>query len=99
MFQFGDKHMGGLRGKLLVALIVYFGGFATAIYYQAPALDDSEITARQMPAGGLSSENEESTRAEILAKKVHENFLEYYSIAEDKASKVGALLKAKLNND
>ncbi len=91
--------MGGLRSKLLVALVIYFGGFATAIYYQAPALEGTEIARRQTSDGRLSSEDSATTRAEVIAKKVHKELLEYYSIAEEKASKVGALIKARLNED
>lgn len=89
--------MGGLRGKLLVTLIVYFAGFASAIYYQAPALDDTEIIRRQASVDKPSSEETVSTKAEVIARKVHADLLEYYSIAEEKASKVGALIKARLD--
>ena len=91
--------MGGLRGKLLVTLIVYFGGFATAIYYQAPALEGSEIVRHQMSSMLDSGESEVATRGEVIAEKVHENLLEYYSIAEEKASKVGTFIRARLNED
>ncbi len=91
--------MGGLRGKLLVALVVYFGGFATAIYYQAPALEGSEISRLQTPEGKASSDESMATKAEVIAKKVHKDLLECYSFAEDKVSKVGALIKARLDED
>ena len=88
--------MGGLRGKLLVGLIVYFAGFGTAIYYQAPALDEPEIIRRQASERHTSQDGVTS-KAEVLAKKVHKDLLEYYSFAEEKASKVGALIKARLD--
>ena len=87
--------MGGLRSKLLVALIIYFAGFGSAIYYQAPALDGPEIDRHQM-SGKPSSGNDVVTKGEVLAKKAHEDLLEFYSFAEEKASKVGALIKARL---
>jgi hypothetical protein len=37
------------------------------------------------------------TKGEVLAKKVHKDLLEFYSFAEEKASKVGALIKARLD--
>jgi hypothetical protein len=89
--------MGGLRGKLLVALIIYFAGFGSAIYYQAPALEGPEIAGRQMPEGRPSSENEVVSKGEVLAKRVHKDLLEFYSFAEEKASKVGILIKARLD--
>lgn len=89
--------MGGIRGKLLVTLIVYFAGFASAIYYQAPALDETEIVRRQASVNEPSSVESATTKAEVLARKVHNDLLEYYSIAEEKASKVGALIKARLD--
>lgn len=89
--------MGGLRGKLLLALIVYFAGFGSAIYYQAPALEDTNIAGRQMPAGSPSSEDKVETKGDVIVKKVHKDLLEFYSFAEEKASKVGALIKARLD--
>ncbi|MBW8016651.1 MAG: hypothetical protein FVQ82_10720 [Planctomycetes bacterium] len=89
--------MGGLRGKLLVALIIYFAGFGSAIYYQAPALEGPEITRHQMSEGKTSGKKDVITRGEVAAKKVHEDLLKFYSFAEEKASKVGALIKARLD--
>lgn len=89
--------MGGLRGKFLVAMIVYFAGFASAIYYQAPALDNTEIVRRQASVDKPYSKDSASTKAEVLARKVHKDLLKYYSIAEEKASQVGALIKARLD--
>jgi len=89
--------MGGLRSKLLVALIIYFAGFGSAIYYQAPALDGPEIDRHKVPEGRPSSEKDVVTKGEVLAKKAHKDLLEFYSIAEEKASKVGALIKARLD--
>jgi hypothetical protein len=97
VFQFGDILMGGLRGKLLVALVIYFGGFATAIYYQAPALEGSEIARRQTSEGITSNEASMATKAEVIAKRVREDLVEFYSIAEEKASQVGILIKARLD--
>ncbi|MCF7956575.1 MAG: hypothetical protein K9M75_12295 [Phycisphaerae bacterium] len=88
--------MGGLRSKLLIALIIYFAGFGSAIYYQAPALDGSEI-ARHDVSEEPSSKNEGVTKGEVLAKKAHKDLLEFYSFAEEKASKVGALIKARID--
>jgi hypothetical protein len=89
--------MGGLRGKLLVALVIYFGGFATAIYYQAPALEGTEIARLQTSDGKTSSEDSMATKAEVIARRVHEDLQGLYSIAEEKASQVGILIKARLN--
>lgn len=89
--------MGGLRSKLLVALIIYFAGFGSAIYYQAPALDGPEIDQHKLSQGRPSSENNGVTKGEILAKKAHKDLLEFYSFAEEKASKVGTLIKARLD--
>ena len=90
----GSSLMGGLRGKLLITLVVYFAGFATAIYLEAPALDGPEMARAQ--SSNSRAENKETTRAEVFADKVHENLLDYISIAEEQASKVGALVKARL---
>ena len=89
--------MGGLRGKLLGLMIVYAAGFASAIYYQAPALESSEIAERQLPAGRPSEEEKELTKGDILVKKVRADLKEFCSFAEEKASKVGALIKQRLD--
>jgi hypothetical protein len=89
--------MGGLRGKLLVAMIIFFAGFASAIYYQAPSLEGEEITRRQTSERKSFSKDEMITKGEVVAKKVHKDLLQFYSFAEEKASQVGALIKAKLD--
>jgi len=94
--MFGDVLMVGLRGKFLFALIIYFAGFATAIYYQAPNLEKSDIMQIQSK-DKHESENRETSKAEVLAKKVHKDLRKYYSFAEEKASKVGSLIKARLD--
>lgn len=88
--------MGGLRGKLLIALVVYFAGFATAIYLEAPALDGPDMVRAQ--SANRRDKNKETTRAEELAEKVHASLFDYFSIAEEKASQVGALVKARLED-
>ena len=88
--------MGGLRGKLLLTLIIYFAGFATAIYYQAPAMDGLESAMKDFPGTGA---DKDSSRAEVTAENIRENFSKYLSIAEEKASQVGALIKARLDED
>lgn len=39
--------MGGWRSKLIFVLIVYFAGFATAIYFLAPVPKDYETDTEQ----------------------------------------------------
>lgn len=38
----GEMSMGGWRFKLVFLLVVYFAGFATAIYYLAPVADNRD---------------------------------------------------------
>lgn len=84
--------MGGLQGKLLVALVIYFAGFATSIYLQAPALDSTGVLEAQ---NNEIEEDQQSNRAEVITEKLKTNFREYLSIAEEKASKVGNLMRAR----
>ena len=90
--------MGRLRSKLLITLIIYFAGFASAIYYQAPAVDADNIerheVSQAIPSG---KDNNAVTKGEVLAKKARDDLLEFYSFAEEKASKVGALIKQRID--
>ena len=100
--------MGGIRRKLLVMLIIYCSGFASALYALAPtSREDNEAT------GFLSKLMESSQRTEckseswaddtvplnksrITTATINTNIEKWLRFAEDKASKVGAVIKMKL---
>ena len=86
--------MGGLRSKFLVALIIYFAGFATSIYLQAPALDNTGVVQTQ---NSNFEEIQQESRAEDITKRFKSKLFEYLSIAEEKASKAGESFQARLD--
>ena len=87
------------RSKLLFILIVYFAGFATAVYFLAPV--DEEMTA-----SGNSGESYQHRQfntdqhrqfdteqfAQVTSARLHK----FFSFAGDKASEVSELIKEKL---
>ena len=79
------------RSKLLFMLIVYFAGFATAVYFIAPV--DEEMKA--------SVNSDESYRqgqfdTEQFAQATSARLHEFFSFAGDKASEVSELIKQRL---
>lgn len=79
------------RSKLFFILIVYFAGFATAVYFLAPV--DEEMTA-----SGSSGESymHRQFDTEQFAKATSMRLHEFFSFAGDKASEVSGLVKEKL---
>ena len=79
------------RSKLLFMLIVYFAGFATAVYFLAPV--DEEMTA-----SGNSDESYSLRQfdTEQFAQATSARLHEFFSFAGDKASEVSELIKEKL---
>jgi hypothetical protein len=79
------------RSKLLFMLVVYFAGFATAVYFLAPV--DEDMTA------SVNSDESYIHRqfdTEKFAKTTSVRLHEFISFAGDKASGVSELLKEKL---
>ncbi len=79
------------RSKLLFILIVYFAGFATAVYFLAPV--DEEMTA-----SGNSGESylHRQFDTELFAQVTSARLHKFFSFAGDKASEVSELIKEKL---
>ena len=85
--------MFGFRGKMLFTLVVYFAGFATAIYVIAPVDAEAmevkgEALGTDIPVMRVDSEE--------FAEKASEALHKFVSFAEGKASEVKRLVKAKL---
>jgi len=84
--------MGRLRNTLLLAMITFFAGFATAIYTLAPSYDKaggSKITK-------LHSK-EVSTKSTEFALKFNSGMRKCLSFAEEKAVEIGQTVKVKLS--
>jgi hypothetical protein len=84
--------MSRLRNRILLALITYFAGFATAIYTLAPSYD----------ADGGSKKNEFhnkeiSSKSEDFALKFNSSMRKCLSFAEEKAVEIGRTVKVKLS--
>ena len=101
--------MGGIRRKLLVMLIIYCSGFASALYALAPASrEDNEVpgfvtkliesSQRTMCKSQSWKDDVEAVNEnEITVAAINTNISKWLRFAEDKASKVGALMKQKLD--
>ena len=99
MFSEGrNSFMRGWRKKILFALIMYFAGFATAIYALAPAGDRIERTGsdsyqnRDIYQGDDSAES----KSEAFAKATSVRLRKFVGFAGEKAVEAGELIKAKL---
>ncbi|MBE0534204.1 MAG: hypothetical protein IH624_00945 [Phycisphaerae bacterium] len=80
---------------MLLALIIYFAGFATAIYYLAPANDEvkaSERSSRRLDIRGRTSE----FRKQEWAATAETSLKTFVSFAEEKAVQFGEFIRAKL---
>lgn len=88
--------MGRWRSRILFGLIVYFGGFATAIYYLAPVSPDAaDRTARQkfsLNWPGKTDINAEKCKA--VAGQVGDKMRNVVTFAEEQAKRVAQLYKA-----
>ena len=87
--------MRGWRSRVLVALIIYFGGFATAIYYLAPASDranGSKITKSGFDWEGKTAE----VKSSEFGKVAGAGMKKFVGFAEEKAVQLGEIIKAKL---
>ncbi len=91
--------MGGWRSRILRTLIIYFAGFATAIYVLVPVTEKTEeaierVSIRQSHNGfksaGFGFKSEEF--AETVAAKMHR----FAGFAEEKAVELSKLVRAKL---
>ena len=88
--------MGQWRGKLLLMLIVYAAGFATALYVPAPA----EQTA-VCGADGVGSETQDRTardgfKAHPWAASAKAGMDQAFSFAEEQALRLAETMKSQL---
>ena len=83
------------RSKFLMTLIIYFGGFATAIYYLAPASDREEggrVTASSFDWQGSAKDVKSSEFARVAGASMKK----FVGFAEEQAVKASELIKEKL---
>ncbi len=88
------------RSKVLLALIIYFAGFATAIYYLAPA--DANANVDEIRAGGFGFGGKESAtdaKSEEFAEYAEiagASMRKFVTFAEEKAVQLGEIIKKEL---
>ncbi len=85
------------RSKLLLALIIYFAGFATAVYYLAPA--DANASADGIKAGGFgfgSQTSVKEAKSEEFGKIAGASMRKFVTFAEEKAVQLGEIVKREL---
>ena len=80
----------GLRGKILLVLVVYFAGFATAIYALAPA--DKKVTS-QDETRPLSFP-QTFTKSDQFAKEVSQTIRRCIDSGKELAHKTDKFLKS-----
>jgi hypothetical protein len=86
-----DAHMGGWRAKLVVLLVVYFAGFATAIYCLAPV---PENQASEPPAKGSAHA---ALKSDEFAQSFNAGMHKCLDFSKDAARRVGVFIKQKLD--
>ena len=81
--------MGGWRGKFIFLLIVYFAGFATAIYFLAPVPDaqGGQLGEKSFAYSALKSDE--------FAQSFNEGMHKWLGYAKDVSWRVGGLVKQK----
>ncbi len=83
------------RSKLLLALIIYFAGFATAVYYLAPADDKAKAGGIRTGGFGFSSQVSES-RSDEFGKVAAAGMRKFVSFAEEKVVQLSEIIKKEI---
>jgi len=81
--------MGGWRTKLIFLLIVYFAGFASAIYCLAPAPENTSAAASE------TGFNLSALKSDEFAKDFNSGMHKCLGFTKDAAIKTGDYLKEK----
>ncbi len=83
--------MGGWRSKLIFLLVVYFAGFATAIYCLAP------VPESQYLQNGEKGFAYSAIKSDEFAKSFNTGMHKCLDFAKDAAWRAGKLIKQKLD--
>jgi len=81
--------MGGCRSRFIFLLVVYFAGFATAIYCLAPAPDQQSY---QNSEKGFAHS---ALKSDEFAKSFNIKMHQYLGYSKDAAKRMGDYLKQK----
>ena len=82
------------RRTTLFALIMYFAGFATAIYALAPVADTQ--THSKAAKVKIHDHSDTGSSSEQFASTFNSHMRKCLSVAEEQAEKIGEFIKAKL---
>ncbi len=92
---YGEKTcMRAWRAKLLFMMIVYFAGFATAIYTLVPAQDNEQYADSE--SGIIESSESSAVKAQQFKQFADAGFAKFLSFAEEKTIVAGRFVKQKL---
>ena len=83
--------MGGWRGKFILLLVVYFAGFATAIYSLAP--ETNEHAGAEVEAGSWNNFSE--LKSEEFTKSFNTGIHKCLDFSKEAALQVAKLVKEK----
>jgi len=83
--------MGGWRSKIVFLLVVYFAGFATAIYCLAPTPESSTHRA------GQKSAFLDTLKSDDFARSFNSGMHKCFNFAKDAAGRAGKFVKQKLD--
>lgn len=78
------------RGKLITALVIYFAGFATAIYFLAPVTDTAGKSKQ------VTRSRESNFETQQFAIAFNGKMKKALSFAEEKAVELGQVIKTEL---
>lgn len=87
-----DSYMGARRTKLVFILIVYFAGFATAVYCLAPVPDNENVQSCEK--GLLYSALKSDEFAQSFGNRMHK----CADFSRDIAWRVGGLIRQKIDD-
>lgn len=82
------------RAKLLFMMIVYFAGFATAIYTLAPVENDERYV--DVDSGFVQNSDASAVKAQQFKQLADAGFAKFLSFAEEKTIVAGRFIKQKL---
>ena len=82
------------RSKFLVLLVVYFAGFATAIYCLAPASD--KIEGESVAVGDSKYQDDVGSKSEKFASVFNAGMRKFLSFAEERSVEARDTFKRRL---
>lgn len=84
------------RSRILFALIVYFAGFATAIYALAPVADADAKPRSGSREVKVHNHTDSGSKSKRFALAFNSQMRKCISVAEEQGAKIGEFIKAKL---